>query len=452
MMKKYQLFIVKIMRILIAIFVLMIPFMSCGQRTIDNLIEPELIKADIDTLISKLNDTHPTFWKYYQDNRIQNKVDSIKKTINSPISTLEFYRIIQPLINIDGHTSLIYRDGVNPSYQNPLLPFKIVIYNNVIYVKENFTENKTISKGMIIEKINGISSHVLIQNLIRYIPGEKEFYKLKKLELDFNYYYQLIYGSFQEFEITINNKKMNLKGANWSDFEEPRKPPFELHFYDNDIAYLCKRTFFSKEFSSYMESAFRKISEKQIKYLIIDNHIGGGLTDLADTLTTYLTDKPFSSFERKEKKISSLTKEIVEIKKERGYFKDGYLIQNFEPESINRNYRFKGKTYILTGPLTYSTATCFSATAKCYKAALIVGEESGQPLLSNGGMAQFVLPNTNLTCITSLERIYMSCHNYDSISGVQPDYYVEPSLDDLLNDSNYTLKYTLNLIREQKNE
>ena len=60
------------------------------------------------------------------------------------------------------------------------------------------------------------------------------------------------------------------------------------------------------------------------------------------------------------------------------------------------------------------------------------------------------MPNTNIVCITALARIYMPCNNNDTITGVLPDYTVLPSLDDLLNDKDYALEYTLKLIREKK--
>ena len=115
-----------------------------------------------------------------------------------------------------------------------------------------------------------------------------------------------------------------------------------------------------------------------------------------------------------------------------------------KPKSNN----FSGTTYILTGPLSYSTATCFPAAAKCYQNAIIIGEESGQPLLSNGDLNRFKLTHSKLTCYTSLSQVFMPCNNNDTEKGVIPDYTVKPSLDDLLNDKDYILEYTLKLIRE----
>ena len=435
---------------LFVIYILLIPTVLFGQKDVPQLFEPSLIKADIDTLIFKMKDFHPTFLNYYQENDIQSKIDSIKKTISIPMSSLDFFRIMQPIVSIDGHTTLMYTGEIYPKTDNPFFPFRIVIYDNLMYLKENLSDNKNISKGSIIRTINGISVNTLIKNLIGYLPGEKESYKIKSLENEFHIYYRLVYGSFSEFDITIDKTEYKVKGAKWNDFQELSKPKFELRFYDNDIAYIYKRSFKPpKDFIHFIDSAFNVINEKQIKYLIIDNLRGGGMTDLADSLISYFADKPYCIFEKKMTKISSLTKDFIESKKSEGYIRNGYFIQEFLPH-VPRADRFTGITYILTGPLSYSTGTCFPAAAKCYHDAIIVGEETGQPLLSNGDLNRFTLSNTGLTCFTSLSKIYMPCNNNDTINGVMPDYKVTPTLEDLLNDQDYTLEYTLKLIRENK--
>ncbi len=224
-----------------------------------------------------------------------------------------------------------------------------------------------------------------------------------------------------------------------------------MRFYDDDIAYINKRMYMPpKDFMHFMDSAFTVISGKQINYVIIDNLGGSGLSDLADSLMSYFTNEPYCMIEKKMTKISPLTEEFIENKKTEGIIQDGYFIQEFPEHGVDRENRFSGLTYILTGPLSYSTATCFSAAAKCYQNAFIVGEESGQPLLSNGDQNQFSLPETKMFCITALSKVYMPCHNNDEVNGVFPDYPVTPTIDDLLMDKEYTLEYTLKLIRENK--
>ena len=261
----------------------------------------------------------------------------------------------------------------------------------------------------------------------------------------------MVYGSFSDFTIAVNNVEFKLKGANWDAFHGSSKPKFELKFYDDDIAYIYKRMFMPpKDFLHFMDSAFTAIAEKQINYLIIDNLQGGGLTDLADSLISYFAERPYSLLEKKMTKISFLTKEFIEDKKNEGYVQDDYFVQEYQKHNAIRTDRFTGSTFILTGPLSYSAATAFPAAIKSSQNAFIVGEETGQPLISNGDQNQFMLPTTKMFCITAISRVYMSGHNNDEINGVFPDFNVVPTLDDILNDNAYSLEYTLNLIRENK--
>ncbi|MGD8779170.1 MAG: S41 family peptidase [Ignavibacteria bacterium] len=440
------------MKTIIIMIVIFIPHILFSQENSPKLLEPLLIMEDIDSLITTLKNVHPTFAYYYDEENLQVKIDSIKKGIDKPISALEFFRIMQPLISIDGHTTLTYTDKIYPVFDNPFFPFKVIIHNKKIIIKENLRGIKSLQKGNEIQKINGVSSGKIIQNLARYIPGELEPNKLKKLEKRFHIFYRLVYGSFPEFNVCVNTREIKVPGAKWGDFKEPDKPKFELRFYDNDIAYIYKRSFKPpRDFLTFMDSAFTEISKRKIKFLIIDNLEGGGLTDLADSLISYFTDNQYKLFDKKMTKISPLTNVFIESKKSEGIVENGFFVQEYSTHSSNRKNLFNGQTIILNGPLSYSTATCFPAAAKCYKAAIIVGEETGQPLVSNGDLNRFFLRNTNLACFTSLSKIYMSCNNDENEErGVVPDYEVKPTLDDLLDNKNYSLIYTLKLIRENR--
>ena len=433
------------------LFLVIIPLNLLSQKYSVQLYEPSLIKEDIDTLIGTLKKVHPIFNEYYDKYKIDKKIESIKNKIVEPTSSLELFRLMQPLISIDGHTTLMYSGEVYPDLEEPFFPFKIIIYNKKLYIKENLSDNKTIKKASIIQSLNGLSTDSIISNLTRYIPGELERYKLKKLEKQFHIFYRLVYGSFSEFIINVNGSEVKVNGVSESVFQEPPKPKFELRFYDTDIAYIYKRSFKPpKAFLHFMDSAFTEISNRDIKYLIIDNLEGGGLTDLADSLMTYFTYKQYKLFEKREVKISSFTKNYIEQIKSNGYMDNQYFIQEYSLHNTGHRNIFEGQTYIMVGPLSYSTGTCFPAAAKCYKTATIIGEETGQPLISNGDLNRFFLKNTKLPCYTSLAKYYMTCNNGIDQKGVIPDYKVTPSLDDLLYDKDYILDFTLEMIRVNK--
>jgi hypothetical protein len=445
------------MKILILVFLISSSSLIYAQKDTAKLFRPKQIIEDIDSLISGLQQIHPTFKKYYSENNLKNKIDSFKSTINQPIPSIDLFRFMQPIISIDGHTSLIFNDVINRKYEKRLIPFKLLIYEDRLYVKENLSSNKDIPQGAIIESINGVTAKELINNMIRYMPGEKMNFKIRRLGDQFHTFYWLVYGPYTEFKIKIKNSTIEyiVEATDNKQFNESPTPKFELIFYDDDIAYIYYRKFSPpKDFIHFIDSSFTIIKNKNIKFLIIDNtKNGGGLTDLGDTLTSYFTSKPYLSFEKKMTKVSTFTKNYIESKKSIGHFDGDYFV--YEPsvvKPIERNNKFNGTTYILSSRSSYSAATAFPASAKCYKTAFIVGEETGQPLLSNGDINQFKLPNTQMNCISSAAIIFMACNNNDRVSGVMPDYLVIPTLDDLLNDKNYFLDYTLKLIRDNRNK
>lgn len=57
-------------------YLLIIPTIVSGQNDSTQLFEPMQIKADIDTLIYKLMDAHPTFSNHYKTNIIKSKVEA----------------------------------------------------------------------------------------------------------------------------------------------------------------------------------------------------------------------------------------------------------------------------------------------------------------------------------------------------------------------------------------
>ena len=62
------------------------------------------------------------------------------------MSALDFFRIMQPIVTIDGHTTLIYNGPFCPNEDNPLFPFKVVVFNNSLYIKENLSKIKRLLK------------------------------------------------------------------------------------------------------------------------------------------------------------------------------------------------------------------------------------------------------------------------------------------------------------------
>ena len=190
--------------------------------------------------------------------------------------------------------------------------------------------------------------------------------------------------------------------------------------------------------------------KKNIEYLIIDKRSGGGFADLADSLLSYLTDRPYHPIEKKAVKISFANEDYISENKSKGIIKDGYLILEYPMnQPVKRQNMFRGKTYVLVNHGSSSAATYFASAVKCNELGILVGEEAPQPLISNGDLIRFRLPNTKLMCYSSMSTYYFPCaENRDD--SVIPDFEVKYSVEDLLNGQDRCLEYTLDLIDKEE--
>ena len=176
-----------------------------GQDNNSTLFQPEDIIEDIDYLLESLDSIHPTFNQYLSDDSYKAKIDSIKTSIHQPLTKHQFFKVMQPLIAVDTHTSLRFDGKIYPKIEAPFFPFRVIIHNNQVYVKENLSANKEIKKGMIIESINGLPIREIIDQLLMFIPRDGSKIRDYKIADDFYKYYQLIFGNFEEFKLVIND-------------------------------------------------------------------------------------------------------------------------------------------------------------------------------------------------------------------------------------------------------
>ena len=426
-----------------------------GQDNNPVLFEPFKIVDDIDFLLESLNNIHPTFNQYLSDNFFKTKIDSIKKAIHQPISLHEFFKVVQPLISVDSHTSLRFDGKIYPEVDALFFPFKILIMNNKIYIKENLSSNEDIKKGMIIESINGLQSSKIIDHLSKYIPHDGSRIRPYKIAREFQIFYRLVYGNFSEFSLVFNDNgkrnQISVPGIKLENFGSESKPQFDFRMLENSIVYFYIGKFRKPDyFMTYLDSIFSILRQNEVEYLIIDKRSGGGFTSLADSLLSYLTDKPYKTFEKKTVKISSANRDYVNENKSSGIIKDGYLIIEYPPVMpIKRKNMFKGKTYVLMDHETSSAANYFVSAIKCNKIATLVGEEAAQPMISNGDIHGFGLPNTKMTCYSSMSTYYLPCVENRNDS-VKPDYEIKLTIEDLLNDTDKCLDYALVLIEKNK--
>jgi hypothetical protein len=108
-------------------------------------------RRDIDSVISVLSDIHPTFNGSYN----KRELVVLRDTLNTPLTSHQLFITLQPLVILDGHTTLQFTGQILPDVASPLLPFETVILDNRLFVKLNLSTDTLLKKGTEILTING---------------------------------------------------------------------------------------------------------------------------------------------------------------------------------------------------------------------------------------------------------------------------------------------------------
>ena len=136
---------------------------------------PSELISDVDSLNKKILEIHPNPFSKIDSLSYYNDIRSLKKSLNKPLTSLAFYKLLSPVIRKigDGHTGL----QPNQAEMNiTKLPFPIYVYikNGHLFVKKNCSSNNSIIIGSEILKINNISGQEIVSTLMEYTEGEFE--------------------------------------------------------------------------------------------------------------------------------------------------------------------------------------------------------------------------------------------------------------------------------------
>ena len=475
----------------LTIFVLLsLANVSFGQFANNkDLINQDLLLEDYDYMLKTLEETHPNLYAYIPKPEFINKTDELRKSINRPLSKPEFYKVLLKTISLvkQGHTMVFGDPGFGVFLKDGGLSFPFTIKHDPdhIFIDENYSSNKTISKGTELIAINSIPVSQIISDLTPYLRVRPNGFIGSTLEFNWARYLWLVYGFDNTFTISYILPTEDvirteiIEGVN----KEPRKKKYSytdkinLHIdQSKSLAVMNINTFeFDfEEYDSLLYNSFKSIKENNLKNLIIDvRENKGGNGNLLPTLINYLTDKPYISSASSLIKTSEATKIcytthpvlVHAIEQARKAEKDSEdflrlvdcflekpagTITKFPKEedfpSDNEN-RFLGNLYVLTSHNTYSAGTIFSAVIKDNTIGNIVGEETSDNPTIYACIMLFELPNTKIN-IQNSTQYSLRPAGYDDQHGVIPDFRVKQTYSEFLNGTDKVMNYAYWLIDE----
>ncbi|AZA84235.1 peptidase S41 [Chryseobacterium lactis] len=403
-------------------------------------IPPEQLKEDIDYAYLKLQQMHPQLYWYIPKQELDHKFDSLKQTINEPLTPLQFYFKLQPVIAgiREGHLSLriprkkfTKKEIKKLEHKTGLFSrFEYYINDDHLYIIQNRDSIENIQPGTEILSINHIPAAEYIQKYRRLISSDGynttfQSYFLK--DLFFNFYtaeHGLSDRATIETLYKDEKKTITLRRELKSDTDlekdkemKKRTPEKKMNDYvaasnsynrsfkfldkDSTIAYIKVKSF-SREYSDeFYKKTFLKIKNAKSPYLIIDvrNNYGGSLYEI-NNLYSYLASEPFTlikpsqvtsrdiplrtNYFRKSTPLEYAFKSIAYpsyffAQAFSTYKKDGkvfYKMKADKPTKPNKE-AFRGKVFVLINGGSFSASSIITAKLKNDKRAILVGEETG---------------------------------------------------------------------------
>ncbi|MBB4805791.1 hypothetical protein HNP38_001063 [Chryseobacterium defluvii] len=410
------------------------------NKQTDTLIAPDRLKEDVDYAYLKLQKMHPQLYWYIPKEELDHKFDSVKHTINKPLTPLQFYFKLQPVIASirEGHLALrvprkeFTRKEIRTlkNKKGMFGRFEYYVQDDHLYIIENKDFLEGIKPGTEIVAINNIPVAEYLKRYKSLISSDgynTTFHPYFLKDMFFNFYTAekgIADSAMIETLYLDERKTYTLKRESKSETDLKRDKELEKRtsekkvndfvaysnsynrnftFLDKDsvIAYVKVRSFSRNYSDKFYKETFAKIKNAKTSYLILDvrNNYGGSLYEI-NNLYSYLAPEPYvlikpsqlssrntplkTNYFRKSSVLEYALKSLAYptylfAQAFSTYKKDGKAYYKMKADKSTKPNKdaFHGKVFVLINGGSFSASSIITAKLKHDKRAVIVGEETG---------------------------------------------------------------------------
>ncbi len=459
----------------------------------DKQIEPKRLLKDF-KILEEIITAHPDPYTHTSEQAFTKALDSVKNTLNEPLSELEFYKktaFILALIK-DGHSSAYLPPAWMEKQRKAYgcFPYEMHLTNsNELYILKNFTD-QGIKPGVKIISINDISIDSFLSKISPYISYELEPFRNTIIDNRFELYLNLSFDISKGITLkyvekdTLESTVQNISITDWKKHQKDNREireklmakgePYEYQNIGEGIGILSVYGFSTSNFNSYnlfLQKTFKQIKRDSIHSLVIDirgNY--GGWPKIASELFHYIYGNYFKTMAKSSVKVSQAYQDvfykaypILKMNKPTGlkrrHFVDILAIVKNEPgtfiheseffneEPIEERYEFSGDVYLMTNRDSYSAASSFASTFQCYNMGIIIGEETGGTKIFRANSIYQRLDYSGVNLQISTTKLFTPCYTEESM-GVIPNIEYSPSIFELLSGIDTQLSFTKRIIKK----
>ena len=308
-----------------------------------SLIAPELLKRDLEQLVSKIIEIHPEPFELISEISFRKKTSIVQQSFRYPITRSEFYLRVAPLITEirDIHTQLhlpkslanelSFGEQPGENKNTKLFPLAVLHEETGLYIAADLSHMPTVPIGARLTEINNAPIDFLLSVMKRLTVYETEAGLRRKIQINFPWLLAVMGYADNEYEISYQWRGENYskrvvgivpvnkeRDASRKNTNKDVKPNSLQSFYGfSQLSHQTALLWFNdfnehpKKFKKFLKQHFKQFAGNGLANLIIDlRYNDGGLSKNIRTFLSYLTSQPIHWNQVGEIKISKPLKAL----------------------------------------------------------------------------------------------------------------------------------------------
>jgi C-terminal processing protease CtpA/Prc len=454
-----------------------LPMPTAGET-----LPPDQMAADLNDLAATLVEVGADPFRTSSERAFRDRLESTLAQLSEPADERRFYLAAAALIATlnDGHVRVApnFFYAAAQSGAQILFPLFTAVQDGGLYVLGDATGAARVPRGSRITAIENVTGDGIVAQAEALVGAQTP--ALRRALTHYSDYVSLMYGDRGSFAVSYRTPdgidgglvvpavtREEIRSGGTAATPAPgaidigaigRGQPYAYAAIAGGtvgyIAYRACRDPAAME--RFAQDTFAQLQAAPPRALIVDVRANaGGDSRVSDVLLRYLTAAPYAQFGGVECRASA------RLKREYGHDKyasmygerawnaaDGTLIDDRGTSLIvpgPNPLRFAGPRYVLIGPRTFSSGLSFASAIKDFGIATIVGEETGEPVVSTGEVYATTTRFSRLAA-SFTTKVFFGPKPHPDGQGVVPDVTVVTTLADQLAGRDPVLAKTLALI------
>lgn len=438
-----------------------------AQKAFTKKYTPDQSLRVINKAARALESSQPGAYRYHSRAEFKQYLDSVKATVKEPMTELELYRKLKPVVTRIGclHTDLIsaanYKGWLDRSPN--LLPMQVYCEGSRAFVVKNYSNNKAIVPGDEILSINGRNMQEVVQTLLATIPSDGYNQTMKYLALYhmFPTWYRSMIEVADSFSVKVKHhsseviyvipavKKKEIAGNGFlTELHYPKQLEYRL---DNNTGFLTIHSFANsaikrgnQHFREFIDKTFEELNAKGVPNLVVDLRYNTGGSDVnAAYFSSFFFDKPYRYWDRIEvtEQVAGQIKGLAGIwyrkpvKKDTAWlWQKAKTVRDFDFVDVQQPapHAYKGKVYVLINGFCMSSCADVASVLSYNKKAVFIGAETGGGYQGNnsGIMPGVNLRPTKMVLTVPLQEYFNAVDPKINFGkGTMPDYPVKMTVE-----------------------